>query len=364
MANIEWENPITNGLAYALDVVSGSDLVTGIPLTYVSAPPKRVGAKGVSFAGNNTSFGYIVIPQTLPETLTLVCIANNVTRTGNTNVLCGLGVSSGNGLLCFQASTVANNKFIIRKTSGGGTSERHYSANAASSVTPAVMIATAVDNNGTSANVYWNGILDNGAVLDASTGLSTNFDRFAVGGVRRSVDAIADTGNDILLALLFTRVLSAGEIASLSINPWQIIKALPIYWVPPTVSIVWPKADVLAAGWTGVPNNTSKVANINEAAASDSEYVISPGLAAAPDPFVFDLSGTWAAGTLDVHIREQAVPFYTGQTVQLRVLLLDAGGKTVGTGAWRTLTGSYATYTDTITTTGTATQGRLEVQAI
>jgi len=65
-----------------------------------------------------------------------------------------------------------------------------------------------------------------------------------------------------------------------------------------------------------------------------------------------------STGTYNVRTRARR----TGTSGQIRALLLDSGGTTVGTGSWQSLTGSFTTYTLSVTTTGTAARVRLEVQ--
>lgn len=105
----------------------------------------------------------------------------------------------------------------------------------------------------------------------------------------------------------------------------------------------------------GVPN-ASLYANVNEATASDSEYIDSPGLSATPTSCTFGLSLPLAAGSYDVGIRAQ----WVSQPGQLRVVLLDSGGTSVGASSYQALTSSATSYTLPVTTTGSATQARIE----
>ena len=119
-----------------------------------------------------------------------------------------------------------------------------------------------------------------------------------------------------------------------------------------------PSSDVTTTGWTGTPDNTNLYANIDESAYDDADYVTSPSLGASPGPAIFGINPTQASGTYNVRTRAR----YTGTAGQIRALLLDSSGTTVGTGSWQALTGSFATYNLSVTTTGTAARVRLEVQ--
>lgn len=121
------------------------------------------------------------------------------------------------------------------------------------------------------------------------------------------------------------------------------------------LTISRPNADVVTGGWVGVPNS-ALYANIDEATASDTDYIDSPGLSATATSCTFGLSPTLAAGSYDVGIRAQ----WVSQSGQLRVVLLDSGGTSVGASSYQALTSSATSYTLPVTTTGAATQARIE----
>lgn len=119
-----------------------------------------------------------------------------------------------------------------------------------------------------------------------------------------------------------------------------------------------PSSDILVTGWIGDPDNTNLYANIDEVSPSDTDFIISPNLSGSPGPAVFGISPTQTAGPLTVRVRAQRA----GASGQIRVLLQDSSGVTVGTSSWQVLTASPATYNLNVTTTGTAARARLEVQ--
>ena len=120
-----------------------------------------------------------------------------------------------------------------------------------------------------------------------------------------------------------------------------------------------PTTDITVAGWTGSPDNVNLYANIDESTASDADYVLSPSLSSSPGPAIFGLSpSSLATGNYTVNLRARR----TGSVGQLRALLVDSSGTTVGTSSWQTLTTTYTTYNLSITTTGTAARLRFEVQ--
>ncbi len=123
-------------------------------------------------------------------------------------------------------------------------------------------------------------------------------------------------------------------------------------------AITRPNSDIVVTGWVGDPDNVTLYNNIDEVTPSDTDFVISPSLGASPGPAVFGLTQSLSAGTYNVRTRARR----TGSTGQIRALLLDSSGTTVGTGSWQSLTGSFTTYNLSVTTTGAAARVRLEVQ--
>jgi hypothetical protein len=163
-------------------------------------------------------------------------------------------------------------------------------------------------------------------------------------------------------------VVTDAQAKSYITNPWQLFAPLRRILAAPTiaVTIARPGSDITTTGWTGVPNNTNKYANIDEASADDSDYVQSPTVSGTVAPIIFgivDQTGspnTLPVGTWDVHVRATYIDGLTAS--QVRVTLLDSGGTSVGASSWQTVTASFATYTLSITTTGIAARIKVEVQ--
>lgn len=122
-----------------------------------------------------------------------------------------------------------------------------------------------------------------------------------------------------------------------------------------TVTITRPGSDIAVSGWTATPGG-SLFDTINESAAEDADYITSPDLST---PATFGLTAPVPAGSYTVRLRAQR----TASTGQARVALLDAGGTQVGVTAWQALGTTWATHSLAVTTTGTAEQARIEVQA-
>lgn len=127
----------------------------------------------------------------------------------------------------------------------------------------------------------------------------------------------------------------------------------------PTSAISRPNSDITVTGWIGSPDNVNLYNNIDEVTPSDADFILSPDITGGPGPAIFGISPSQPAGTLDIRIQASR----TGASGDIRALLLDGTGATVGTSSWQTLTASPAQYVLTVTTTGTAERVRLEVRA-
>jgi hypothetical protein len=153
------------------------------------------------------------------------------------------------------------------------------------------------------------------------------------------------------------RVLSAAEVYQITQNPWQILQPQrrQLFAVVSDV-IVRPSSDVTTTGWTAYPD-PPLYAKIDEVTPDDNDYITSPDLNSTPGPYIGGIAPI-DAGVYDVRFRARR----TLGSGQARVSLLDSSNVVQGTSGWITLTESFAKYTASVTTTGTATRVRIEVQ--
>lgn len=110
-----------------------------------------------------------------------------------------------------------------------------------------------------------------------------------------------------------------------------------------------------APGWSSTAGSLS--AAINEATADDASYITSPDVSGTADPFRFSI-GPVASGTVTKTVRARR----TGAGGEVRLVLLSSGGATVGESAWQSLTADWAAYPLSVTLTGAATQGEIQVR--
>lgn len=129
------------------------------------------------------------------------------------------------------------------------------------------------------------------------------------------------------------------------------LAALPLA----AATVFYPGSDISAGSWTA-SNGGTLASCVDESAYDDADFITSPDLSASA---TLAWQSPIPAGTWDIAIRGA----FLGASGQVRLVLLDAGGSTVGTSSWQALTGSLAPYTLTVTTSGASTKFRYEVQA-
>lgn len=162
----------------------------------------------------------------------------------------------------------------------------------------------------------------------------------------------------ILTAFASRAVWTQGDVDAWTANPWQLFAPTRRkLFVVSVQADYYPNSDITTTGWSAVPPG-SLYAAIDEATPSDSDYIVSPDLSSTPGPAVFGLNQSAPAGSYTVNVRAK----YGLTAGQFRVSMLDSGGTSVGTSAWTSVTGAFATYAVSLTTTGTAVRVKIEVQ--
>ncbi|HOF29434.1 MAG TPA: hypothetical protein PK441_01200 [Burkholderiaceae bacterium] len=195
-------------------------------------------------------------------------------------------------------------------------------------------------------------------VTDATTTLPTTVDRtqIVLGYSRRSVSD-APAVADFTHFYVFQAALSDAELVELANEPWRLWEerrgVIPVSVA--SVTIYRPNSDVSVSGWT--PSTGATVYGvIDETTLDDADYATSPDLSSA-SPATMGLTASLAAGNWTVRVRG----LKTDTVGQLRINLLDSSNVVQGSSSWQALTGTYATYSLSVTTTGTATRVQIEV---
>jgi hypothetical protein len=122
-------------------------------------------------------------------------------------------------------------------------------------------------------------------------------------------------------------------------------------------NIYRPTSDITDTGWTN-SSGTDSFALIDETAYSDTDYITSPELGTGSG-IIMGLGNTLAAGTYKIRVRAK----YTVTSGQVKVYLLNDSNVSQGDSGWQALSASETTYTLPVTTTGSATRVKIDVQA-
>lgn len=345
---IDWSNPLTRNLGRVITPSSGLIDVATRQIATVNGTVTRNPA-GFTASGAS-SIQLLDFPA---STYTCLYLANCFT-TGS--VVIGV-VARDNSSFRKNYALWLGNGVTPRMSHSQASDFAYKEAISSISGTVGQQITAVGTYDGTNIKIFTNGRL---AGTTAASAPVTN----ASGQITQLLNqdgttrAATYSGNGLLLAAIWNRALTDAEVAEVSENPWQLFR--PQSQQLAVFSPVYqPGSDITVTGWTGSPDNVNLYANIDESTASDADYVLSPSLSGTPGPAIFGLSpSSLATGNYTVNVRARR----TGSVGQLRALLVDSSGTTVGTSSWQSLTTTYTTYNLAITTTGTAARLRFEVQ--
>lgn len=119
-----------------------------------------------------------------------------------------------------------------------------------------------------------------------------------------------------------------------------------------------PSSDITTTGWT-LSAGAQAFDLVDEAVASDADYVTSPVLNGSQGPLVVGVASI-AAGSHVVNVRAR----FTGTSGRLKASLLDGADVSQGESAWQFLSPAFADYAIPITTTGEAVRLRIDVDTL
>ena len=347
---IDWSNPLTRGLQslwrfdQLVDAVQNKRFGITDSTDMTKSSPTMFGVGTKREAASTLGTGYIDLNAPLTSDFTLLTV--HVPTSGNML----LDYDGNPRTLQFRWFSNNGVQFIYFNTAG---SPFFSTITGAGSFVNRLCVSAAV-KKGALITAYTQGIA---ASSETITGTPQSPPTVLRAFNRRDSTFAGYNGVQIYSAW-YNRALSSEEIAQISQNPWQLFR--PQSQQLAVFSPVYqPGSDITITGWTGSPDNVNLYANIDESTASDTDYVLSPSLSGTPGPAIFGLSpSSLAAGNYTVNLRARR----TGSVGQVRALLVNSSGTTVGTSSWQSLTTTYTTYNLAITTTGTAARLRFEVQ--
>ena len=182
-----------------------------------------------------------------------------------------------------------------------------------------------------------------GGVVAGAIGLATETDTAFALGTGTAIPVGLATETDSAYAL-------AGSMAGAVGLATETDTALALEVA--TSAIRRPNSDILTTGWTAVPGG-SLYDMIDEASPSDADYITRAQ--AGTEPAIFGIPQV-PAGPNTIRFRAAA----TSGAGQVRVLLLDGGGSTVGTSAWQAIDATPTTYALSVVASAAAERVRIE----
>lgn len=352
-------SPLARGIVEGLVDIGGTTVsLTGAPVIFgadSSAAPRRAFANGIGTetrgAGGVDHQAVNVPARSLTE-LTVMCLTQ---RTGTPQAFSGpFGLQGASGPVA-SCETISGSypatSALISAWNSGGTRSNASTGSGVNLAPLGVMQVVIMRVVNSVMTLHLDGVQ-----VVSGTGPSvirpvTSMEK----GRSQALGTLRFAGIQPLM-IFWERGLTDAEVGAVSRNPWQIIAPLdrPLWAPAPVATVYRPGSDITANGWTATPSG-SLFERINEATLDTGDYITSPNLTNAVT-LGWDVSVP--TGTTTLRINAQ----YLGTTGQVRVVMLDSGGSSVGNTSWQALTASAATYDLPVTTTGISTQFRIEVQ--
>ena len=359
---VDWGNPLTDELVLLHTGDSACYPLNANSWSLVNSPMNvtTVAGIGVGVSTNKYFYNNVLPPiLTMPYTVLVMVVPNDVTSTGGIwTAWNSTGISGGHWIY------VNTGKWAMVANGLGGTDNKISPATNAFIGTPSVVAAKFISD--TDRHLWVNGMWQ----VQGTTNYYSSLPY-----VKNSFGAIANGGTTsffngtILVRAAWRRALSDQEMTSIGRNPWQlfapqerqiwvsaggtgghlVVDAVDVY--------THPSSDISITGW--VPSTgTDLFACIDEASYDDADYITSPTVGTG-SPATLGLSQSLAIGTWSVQVRVKK----SGSTGQVRIHLVDSSDTIQGSSGWQSLSGSFSTYTFSITTTDITTRVRIEVQA-
>jgi hypothetical protein len=199
-------------------------------------------------------------------------------------------------------------------------------------------------------NIYTTGVNWFAASRTTPTGIAIGDDDAG------AVNAFLNGG--IQYSAIYLEAHSAGQIASVQANPWQLFAPLTRQLPALTGTISRPGTDVAVTGWTFT--GASLAASINEPTFSDASYGEAP-YSVGSAITTLDLSLT--PGSYTISFRGEYL-VATAASGQFRFTALDGSNTSLGVSSWQAVTSTVAQYDVPITVAGgTAVRLKIEIQA-
>ena len=362
-ARLDQRNPINRGTAFAWsaqnpavemarDLLAATNNTTRQPIANAVAARCSAGQTNVEFLAQPL----VTSDSAGTGDFTILILSNPASKAANEHMLAQKNDAGGSPFS--QTALIANQNELGTTTPGAVCFFTFNSSDSGVTATGATTGGFHVwvgRRQGSEHSIWRDGVRLNAATRTVRAIIQAgNTRRLAIGS--RGNGTTESFAGDAQYAHGWNRALSDAEILQIGASPWKLIEqpARPLWAPAPVATVYRPGSDITANGWTATPSG-SLFERINEATLDTGDYITSPNLTNAVT-LGWDVSVPTGTNTIRVNAR------YLSTTGQLRVVMLDSGGSSVGNTAWQALTATDTTYELTVTTTGISTQFRIEVQ--
>lgn len=275
---IDWSNPITRGLVAGFNAANpAAEIVSGKLFSGSGTGLSYIGTKnGKAVTANNTGTGKFQV-QTPPEGNKVTFVVVGALRnTANLGRFISFYNGAGNGRFDFFENTGVQPEFQVFFSSQAGRWWPSGSlwTNNTDHVFGITYDGSSVSNDPVfyvdgAVSAYAEQAPPSGTLVAAGT---------VVGFAGRPDVTTRQLEGRMALALVWDRVLSENEVREISENPWQIFEpeTIPLFFSTVTAQFARPISDVSAGTWTA-SSGSDLYAMLDEAAASDADYIVTTG---------------------------------------------------------------------------------------
>lgn len=360
-SKVATSNPLTRGLRAAVLPIPGGlwEAVGGVILrppstSVIAARPSGVALSQTAGSANGISLGRAIgLPNNQLTTITVATLRDARALATGSGFLYDGNASSGTGrYLIYRRGFGGTNTATSYGLYAGGTAIQEGDTGLVGLMTTGARNVIAAVHNGNAHQIFKDGQLLQSWTVSVTYGA---FTPSLIGNWNQAANE--GFGGELETQLYFDRALTAPEIAAISANPWQLFEqaARPLWAPASTVTVYRPGSDVIVNGWTSTPSG-SLASCIDDPTLDRADFITSPNLT---DPATLAWASPLPAGSYSISVDADRL----GASGQVRIVCLDSGGTSVGATSWQVLTASATTYSLSVTTTGTSTQFRIEVQA-
>lgn len=280
-AGIDQSNPLTRGLIAAANPATGIDHVSGKLINFTGGAKRTVvnGEVCINTDGYTSSiYAHIDYPSREYTNMTMFALATPRTLGTNRSVMTFASTTDSSPVISLRSGFTTSSKvyLLVRNDSyDSNTPDPTDTTLPAFVVGNRCAVAMEMTYNGGACKSYINGILDTQTTnTNASNGFTVN--RLAFNALSFLAGNEDFWDGESALYLVWDRLLSVAEHASLAANPWQVFAPLE-HWLPflgSTPQLLVPVSDVSAGGWTA-SSGSDLYAMLDESAYSDSDYIVS-----------------------------------------------------------------------------------------